>query len=117
MYVRNLVKSRAVLVGVFIGMGLAAFVTVWWNNDKYSIKQPIISYDYGKNNLLIGKSTQNTVTCVAYRIYSIKRPGYLFLDLESGRLLHFHHFRPSLSQEHSKREHRAEICAGDRFCC
>lgn len=55
MFSRNQVKFRGVLAGVFIGLGLAAFVTVWWNNDKYSIKQPIMSYGYGKNNFLVNQ--------------------------------------------------------------
>lgn len=55
MCTRSLVKVRGVLAGVFIGLGLAAFVTVWWNNDKYSLQQPIMSYDYGKNNFLVNQ--------------------------------------------------------------
>ena len=49
---RYLVKVRGVFAGVFIGLGLATFATVWWNNDKLTIRQPIISYDYlGKSNI------------------------------------------------------------------
>ena len=55
MFSRNQVKFRGVLAGVFIGLALVAFVTVWWNNDKYIIQQPIMSYDYGKNNFLVNQ--------------------------------------------------------------
>ena len=54
MFSRNQVKFRGVLAGVFIGLALAAFVTVWWNNDKYCIQQPIISYD-GKKKFLVNQ--------------------------------------------------------------